>query len=480
MARETHSILLSVGFLHRRIYRKIAREEMSNYGLRPLDYLSDGVPFPEQPVLARASDLTMASDLMRKADGYLAVIDTQYIMKPDKTPAEAVKHEFEEAVRAGLPIGLLVVTRTNSAPKYVNERLIQSQRDFRSFYDKYSSASGGLRIIQTKPDRYQSGIRDLLGVLSSGLKRADDSDLEPDPPKLGPGSLFVATPEGYELAPRPPAQAERADTTQVALHRRLVRRVERLKGAMERVSNTHPSLAAEFGDYAVFMTADLGDLDVASLWSAGNGIHEFVRALSDQPPGLMTEPLEPEVLSELRSLTRDHTAFVMGFAEGQVLTARAQALHDVGRPPGEIAATANAVLRAMLTSPRLLAERAQHLVRSLTRAFEDLPYQAIPLATSGYETGKNGLIAMGRTLHPLFLLSVATDAARILAGDAQADTLRTTLTYLHENSNIILAFAGSDPQLTEWLIWLTARAQQFLNELGDGLLSAPRSPGSRT
>jgi hypothetical protein len=34
----------------------------------------------------------MASDLMRKADGYLAVIDTQYIMKPDKGPAEAVKH----------------------------------------------------------------------------------------------------------------------------------------------------------------------------------------------------------------------------------------------------------------------------------------------------------------------------------------------------------------------------------------------------
>jgi hypothetical protein len=287
-------------------------------------------------------------------------------------------------------------------------------------------------------------------------------------PSSGLG-LSLSTPEGYELAPRPPVQAERDDTTQVALHRRLVRRVERLQGAMERISNTHPALAAEFADYAAFMTAGLGDLDVASLWSAGNGIHEFVRALSDQPPGLMTEPLEPEVLGELRSLTRDHTAFVMGFAEGQALTARAQALHDVGRHPDEIAATANAVLRAMLTSPRLLADRAQHLVRSLTRAFEDLPYQALPLVASGYETGKNGLIAMGRTLHPLSVLSVATDAARILAGDAQADTLRMTLTYLHENSNAILALAASDQQLTEWLVWLTARARKFLTEIDDGL-----------
>jgi hypothetical protein len=86
------SILLSVGFLHRRTYRKITRQSMPKYGLNPLDYLNDGVPFPSRPALATASDLTMASDLMRKADGYLAVIDTQYIMKPDKGPAEAVKH----------------------------------------------------------------------------------------------------------------------------------------------------------------------------------------------------------------------------------------------------------------------------------------------------------------------------------------------------------------------------------------------------
>ena len=59
-----------------------------------------------------------------------------------------------------------------------------------------------------------------------------NNDDEPDPPELGPGSTFVATPRGFELAPDPAEEHERADESLRALHARLRRRVERLYGAM--------------------------------------------------------------------------------------------------------------------------------------------------------------------------------------------------------------------------------------------------------
>jgi hypothetical protein len=62
----------------------------------------------------------------------------------------------------------------------------------------------------------------------------------------------------------------------------------------------------------------------------------------------MTEPLEPDVLSQLRSLVRDHTTFIMGFAEAQKLAARAAALQLLDIQPAELAHRARAVLAPML------------------------------------------------------------------------------------------------------------------------------------
>ena len=288
-------------------------------------------------------------------------------------------------------------------------------------------------------------------------------------PELGPGSVFVATPEGFDLAPRPLPQAERENFTQQALHARLGRRIARLQAQIDRIRNTHPTLAAEFDDFTTFATADLDNLDVASLWSAGAGLDDFVRALDAPAAGTMTEPLEPEVRAELRALVRDHTAFIMGFSEGRVLTTRAQALHEIDRKPDELAATLVGVLRSMMATPRLLTEHARHLVQSLNRALDDLPFQTFSVISGGYETGRNGLIAIGRALHPLLIVAGAADIARILAGDAQADTLRVALVYLRDNANTILALAASDRQMAEWLAWLIERARQFTTEFNDSL-----------
>jgi hypothetical protein len=225
-------------------------------------------------------------------------------------------------------------------------------------------------------------------------------------------------------------------------------------------------LAAEFADYAVFVGPDLATLDVASLWSAGSGLSEFVRAFETQNLGsTITPPLEPETLAEFRALLRDHTAFILGFDTGRKLTARAAALHAVEQRPEAIKDTALAVLRPMLKTRRLLADKAQHLVLSLTRAFEDLDAKTFAVLVAGVETGKNGLIAFGRALHPVILSFGSVDLAMTLAGVPNAETLRATALYLHNNGDALIAFVASDPQLSEWLLWLIERARRFV---GDG------------
>jgi pimeloyl-ACP methyl ester carboxylesterase len=217
-------------------------------------------------------------------------------------------------------------------------------------------------------------------------------EVPPDVPEPGPGSIFVPTAAGFELDPRLPEETERNDAVQKALHISITRRIERLRDAIARISNTHPILAAEFADYAVFVGPDLAELDVASLWSAGSGLSEFVRAFDTQDPSsTITPPLEPETLAEFRALLRDHTAFILGFDTGRKLTERAAALHAVERRPEEIKDAVLAVLRPMLNTPRLLAGRAQHLVQSLTRALEDWPAKTFSLLVGSVETGRNSL-----------------------------------------------------------------------------------------
>jgi len=193
------------------------------------------------------------------------------------------------------------------------------------------------------PDPYRSRVssrptvtaRNVLSHLrkQEELQNVVDEDQTPEIPDPGPGSIFVPTKQGYELEPPGFEGDERDDPVQRSLHGRLRRRVERLQGAMGRIGNTHPTLAAEFADYAIFVAANLDGLDIASLWSAGSGLSEFVRALDTQDLGrTITEPLEPEPLGELRALMRDHTAFVLGFTAGRELMARAEALRDAEQP----------------------------------------------------------------------------------------------------------------------------------------------------
>jgi hypothetical protein len=186
------------------------------------------------------------------------------------------------------------------------------------------------------PPRVSDRSRGAVYVVGAAIPAAKE-DGPPSVPEPGPGSILRMTPGGFELDPRLPEQEERDDPDQKALHTRVIRRCEVVRELMVRISNTHPTLAAEFADYELFVSADLAALDVASLWSAGSALLEFIRAFDTQDPSsTITPQLEPETLAEFRALLRDHTAFILGFETGRKLTERVAALHEIERRPEEI------------------------------------------------------------------------------------------------------------------------------------------------
>ena len=104
------------------------------------------------------------------------------------------------------------------------------------------------------------------------------------------------------------------------------------------------------------------DVDVASLWSVGRGLAEFVRAFDETTTSkTITEKLEPEALGDSRALVRDHTAFIPGFSTGQQLMARSNALREANREMLELRHSTEEFFKAAIAMKNLLADRAKRL-----------------------------------------------------------------------------------------------------------------------
>lgn len=295
----------------------------------------------------------------------------------------------------------------------------------------------------------------------------------PEPPLDGPGPRLVLTPDGFETDPILPGADEFDDATQKSLHRRLKTRVERLKQAMPRVQNTHKALYDEFSDYAMFVAEDLQDIDVPSLWSVGAALSDMVGKLAElSKPGAVhgiTEPLEPDVLSQLVSLTRDHAAFIMGFSEAEKLSERVAKLKllDVGIQ--EFARLAHGVLVPMLRTRLLLARRAHALVDALSRALDSTDDKTVALIGAGVATATRAVIAFGRAVAPYapyvaVFSGITGVTALTLAGDPNGEAIRAALRYLSENADALSAFATHNEQLKIWLDWLVGEIRAAAKE----------------
>jgi hypothetical protein len=202
----------------------------------------------------------------------------------------------------------------------------------------------------------------------------------------------------------------------------------------------------------------------------GAALNDMVEALSRLEDSAssrssMVEALEPDILSELRSLVRDHTTFIMGFSEAQELTARAAALRILDIGNNELRTRTQRVLQPMLATKLLLARHAAILVQGINRALEVADDATYALLSASVAAATRGIVAFGRAVGPLVAGTAVVSGLTgvnvlTLGGDPNAEALRAALTYLAHNGNSLLAFAAHDAQLKVWLGWLLQEIQK--------------------
>jgi hypothetical protein len=274
----------------------------------------------------------------------------------------------------------------------------------------------------------------------------------PPTPATEPGPILEIGAKGLALA-APTPLGEFDPAVQSALQDRLKRLCPNLLEATRRVGNTHPGLMAVVSEYADLVAQPPASLDVTSLWAVGTGLLANREAFARLPQaGGMTEPLEPDHLALLQQVAAIHGAFILGFARGRELTDRA----DHSRLTPEI-------LAAILPAARELLERWRHaktMVEERTRRFFDAienatigpSWQTARAGYSVYVVTRNSLIAVGKLLLLVNAVASTVVPAAIAAGidPNLAEQVRLWVAFTLEQSQTILSFSESFPELNVW------------------------------
>jgi hypothetical protein len=305
----------------------------------------------------------------------------------------------------------------------------------------------------------------------AGLIEAARAEQSPPPePDPGPGPVLAATPVGFETVATPPTVSERNDPMQISLHQSVLRRMRRLDPEIVRVLNTHRLLHAEYVDYASFVSNDLADIDVPTIWSIGGALVEVIGKLEERYDRArvsgrladLEELPDEAILANLTQLARDHAAFVMGFAQGRDLAARAATLRQLGGNPDEQSRRAKAVLAPMLSAAGLLAERASRMIGMIDRALDVPDEKTHMILGAATAVATRSVVSFGRAVAPLLPHALVVGAAvgspldvgMKLSGDPNWESLRAAMLYLRDNADALASFASHDHVMRRWLEWL--------------------------
>jgi hypothetical protein len=174
---QPHSIMLSMGFFHRPQDRKIVTEEIAALGMETVNLLYGDFSLG-------SSSRARVKELMLQADAYLTAFDTQYVMTRTKDRLDAeleIEAELEEAVNAGLAIGLLIMEPTKSAPHRVADELALKEKELLSLVRKSGGSTSYVTLRRVPPSKYEdelykSEIRALLRTLQHSLQQIGGND----------------------------------------------------------------------------------------------------------------------------------------------------------------------------------------------------------------------------------------------------------------------------------------------------------------
>lgn len=401
-------------------------------------------------------------DLPRYAELYKSTVQ---ILDRNPQGITISRMEFEVAADLGLTAEQRSIPHQNDVRSEFQYRLAWARTHLKRAGIACNPRRG---IWQLKePEAFDQRLDDRLDVLIESVSAKEAEPLAPDP---GPGPAFAPTPRGFENVPTLPTDRERADPAQIALHRAILRRIRSIDQNISRIQNTHTLLFDEYVDYATFVSNDIDDIDVPTIWSVGSALTDMIgrlqtrydNAVSSDKLGDTDDLPDDLILAALAQLSRDHAAFIMGFAQGRDLAARAVALSHLGFDAGEHGRRAKAVLAPMLSVAGLLAKRANRMITMIDRALNTSDEKTIALVGSATAVATRSVVSFGRAVAPLLgpivvgsaVIGTPLDIAMKLSGDPNWETLRAAMIFLRDNANVLASFAGHDPVMRRWLEWL--------------------------
>jgi len=245
---------------------------------------------------------------------------------------------------------------------------------------------------------------------------------------------------------------------QTKLHEQLKRAIVAAEPMLAKVENKFPEIVSAYREYAAILDADTDEVDVVALWSVGGALLSFADSYREQNRDrTLAEPLEPQTAGALQSITRLHGAFVMGFDEGRDLVLKADEFLLNAATVEAVSDPGNALLEVFAADKRLIESRTLKQNKPVRDYVHEYGWTSTRVGYSAYIIVRNGVVSLLKlvvgTEINVTTLTGATLAASAMAGDPNAEFVRTALPVIHQNAANMLAFFGHSPEFRAYIEW---------------------------
>lgn len=256
-----------------------------------------------------------------------------------------------------------------------------------------------------------------------------------------------------------------ADADDLAfLHNRLREKIPQLKAFVAPLANSYPGLKSTVDEYGELIAKPIDELDSRQFWAAGIGLVSHALAFelhdlktSDKPP------LEPDCLAALSEVSRLHGSLILELPKGSEWTKQAD---ETRLPPREtIEPPTLAFLQSLLHTTRLLEAKFRKFVESVRDSLLETGWDTARQGYLAYGVVRNALIAIGRPLVKTYGFAGTFGGGGIVAlvGAANGwdtNTALAVVSFVRENSALILEYAAPFPELRQWAAFVVDHLDQ--------------------
>lgn len=240
------------------------------------------------------------------------------------------------------------------------------------------------------------------------------------------------------------------------LHQELRINLQILRAAAKGAANQFPELLTLIDRYNAAVSKELENLDVAEVWSVGAALYELLAAYRNKSArNVLAEQLEPGLEAALASVARIHGAFILGFAEGRELTARAEAFANAPASVEESSARQK-LLRTLAGSDNLVAQGARRFFEAIAEALDFASWSSARTLFGGYVSLRNSTIAIldQCAASPLTKISEVGGAVALVGiaiNDPSGSFAREAAQFISSNSQSLFVAFQNTPELRSYI-----------------------------